>query len=454
MCGIVGLIKTEKNYGQKNRAMFMDMLYADVVRGHHSTGAFKVVKGAVDWRKAATPAWEFFNLKGVPEFLQALGDASFLCGHNRAATRGAVKNDNAHPFESGHITLVHNGTLHSTHALPGKFDVDSHGIANAIAEFGIEKASPKLDGPYSLVWYNSEDKTLNLLRNKDRPMYLGYHKDFVMFGSEAGLLRWIAGRYGFALDKVEETDVHKVYSFEEGSGVPSVKTVDAYRFQTVYKTPSCYGNGYFSEFGEDLGEDWEAPKDEVKKVETKNVVITKQNTAVTISVSNLPSVFKLRSPAMKKQLELLQRGFQAGIKVQFSLEDYMEAPSKKFVTISGDIPNNNHVLIKGNYAGTIDSLDKCKTLLSGVITQSSILRNDNKIMVYLKDIRITTIPDPFYAPKKEDTTVIDSTKCSSCTKPLIVEKGWVLLDKATRQWQCLCSNCKSLQNLSVKGVAQ
>ena len=105
-------------------------------------------------------------------------------GHNRAATRGTIIDENAHPFwVDDKIVLVHNGSYKGCHKSLKDTQVDSEAIAHTIAEQKtLEAALKKINAAYVLVWYNTEEHTLNFVRNSERPLWF--------IESQAGALLW------------------------------------------------------------------------------------------------------------------------------------------------------------------------------------------------------------------------------------------------------------------------
>lgn len=164
----------------------------DYFRGPDSTGLASIrAEGVVKIAKIASHPLDLFDSK---KFVDALSGfhSKALIGHNRLATKGVVNAVNAHPYQFGHIVGAHNGTLdHSSwsaleKAIDEKFDVDSQAIFAAIAKIGIEETVKLLQGAWALVWYDLNENTLNFLRNKERPFWYSYSKEFdrVIWASE------------------------------------------------------------------------------------------------------------------------------------------------------------------------------------------------------------------------------------------------------------------------------
>lgn len=183
------------------------LLIVNTLRGSDSTGIFAVpiVKGG-ETRvfKRAVEGTDFVNLKQTESILTNIEKFWAVVGHNRAATLGKVNSTNAHPFQIGNITLVHNGTLKSMHTLPDhkEFSVDSELIAHSINEWGIERTIKELHGAFALVWHDARTNLIHMIRNDERPLYFGIKTDKkgVIFGSELGMLKWISTRNGYNID--------------------------------------------------------------------------------------------------------------------------------------------------------------------------------------------------------------------------------------------------------------
>src|SRR4051794_32505463 len=101
MCGIIGIVG---NTPVQNR--LLESLKRLEYRGYDSAGIAGLVDGKVERRRA----------KGKIRALEdVLADAPLKAhvgiGHTRWATHGAPNEVNAHPQQSGKVTLVHNGII-------------------------------------------------------------------------------------------------------------------------------------------------------------------------------------------------------------------------------------------------------------------------------------------------------------------------------------------------------
>lgn len=172
---------------------FEDLLNLDLQRGVDSTG--------IAFIKADTLKTEIvkdivlpYELMRSKEYYKAINSKLVgMIGHNRAATRGNISADNAHPFKVGNITLVHNGTLHNQTYLPDHtdYDTDSENIAHAINKLGIEEAWKVVHGPATIVYWNEQEATLNFISNGERPFHwcVANNGKTLIWSSEIVILR-------------------------------------------------------------------------------------------------------------------------------------------------------------------------------------------------------------------------------------------------------------------------
>lgn len=185
-----------------DRRAFKDLLWIDAVRGQDNTGAASVLYDKPEEYnlcKVVGATHELMDKKSFDSVVQS--GVSFLMGHNRSKTMGNTHPKNAHPFVFNNIIGAHNGTL--TWASKGrmkddtKFETDSEALFNDINEFGVDETIKKMDGAWALTWYNRTEKTINFLRNKERPLFyvMDDSNSTVYWASEAGMLYLILNRH-------------------------------------------------------------------------------------------------------------------------------------------------------------------------------------------------------------------------------------------------------------------
>jgi predicted glutamine amidotransferase len=226
MCGLVGIAG---NLFSREELAMKRLLLLDSIRGMDSTGIAVVRMGGkkVEVVKKATHCFNLFEYKSFSEALSGTSSMVFM-GHNRSATIGKINDINAHPFQIDHITGVHNGTLEDKDKkmledwLGEKFNTDSEALFAAIAKFGVKEVIPKLHkgrdqykGAWSLVWWNSEDNTLNFLRNEHRPLWYCYSEDFklIFWASEFWMLDAALQKSGNYLLFKKKSDKHPEKTF-------------------------------------------------------------------------------------------------------------------------------------------------------------------------------------------------------------------------------------------------
>ena len=212
MCGLVGAAGF---LGINHEKALKDLLFMDTLRGAHSTGLVKVTStGTVATHKLAVAGPAFVKEGGTTTFLSTPNRV--LIGHNRFATQGAINAVNAHPFSHGKIHGAHNGTLTDQTLLPdhAKFVVDSENIIHALNVQDTKKTVESLEGAFALTWFDSDDSTLNFVRNSQRPLHYVYTKGGQLFwASEKWMLLAALTRQKIEYNRVVECKVGTHYQF-------------------------------------------------------------------------------------------------------------------------------------------------------------------------------------------------------------------------------------------------
>lgn len=251
MCGIIAYLSKEKIHSRDIHHMLHNMLWIDTIRGDHSTGIIYQVDGEVDYYKKAIPGFDFVQLPIPATVLDKHEKTQFIIGHNRAATRGNVNQNNAHPFEFDHIIGVHNGTLSNHHSLTPagvNHPVDSMHLYDAISREGSAEVLPQVDGSFNLIWHNNNTDTIHVCRNKDRPFTFAKLKnmDTMIGASEKGMLKWLVKRHGKEIEWCFTPDNNVEYIFEQGKQGAVFKYIDKIEHKEFVRpayTPPA-NNGY------------------------------------------------------------------------------------------------------------------------------------------------------------------------------------------------------------------
>lgn len=280
MCGIVSVFG---KYEYKNYEIFEMMLKLNVFRGDNSTGVASIFQDntfAIE-KSLGTP-WHLFdwsdydNTIKLPTYTTIVKKNKkvyhvktpiCLLGHGRAATRGKVSIDNAHPFQHEHILGVHNGTLHYWHNLTNKkFETDSEAIIYSIMEKGIEETWKLLDGAAALVWWDLKEKTFNFIRNNKRPLIFtsSLEEDKIYVTSTTWIMKALKE---FTNVKTKELYIPKedylhTFSFDEGKTKVETKKLEPFKYPV-----SKYHDNKFKKGWDSI---WGGFNKEVKEKDKKN----------------------------------------------------------------------------------------------------------------------------------------------------------------------------------------
>ena len=254
MCGIVGYISNnDKLYTGAKEHFMRYALALDTLRGEDSTGLITLSKRFTVKTLKTTMAGDRFVHS--PEFKKKFKPGWAQTGHNRAATRGGITVDNAHPFTFGDVTMVHNGTLFGGGDSLDTFDkkigaVDSMQIAYALSLYPPEKAQDvlsQIDGSFALVWTDRRDESVNMVRNGERPLHFAFNakRSIMWYMSDGHHLHSINKSFGVHEAKgttVFEMDKHKILKYRKGCTAPEVIKFDPFVPKVLPKTYSKGGS--------------------------------------------------------------------------------------------------------------------------------------------------------------------------------------------------------------------
>lgn len=250
MCGIVGLITSKKKSVGRNRLeSFMTYgLMLDSSRGEDSTGVFCVPRGKKRNSLIAKDIGNGFDFVLSQRFYNQIKDINrmkWMFGHNRAATRGSVKEKNAHPFTFGKVTLIHNGTVNEE-GLPHiqeEIKVDSAQLAYSLSQLEPDKAVELLesiDGGFTLVWHDQRNDSINIARNRQRPLHVTSSKDngTLFFMSQGDHLAATMKAADIGYNAIYELAALKMLTFKGNNMRPEVRD-----FKSFFSKPHRPAHG-------------------------------------------------------------------------------------------------------------------------------------------------------------------------------------------------------------------
>ena len=244
MCGLVGVFG---HPSPKLMKMGFELIQIDVVRGEDSTGILSVIDDEPKISKCTGIPHHLFGNKDFRELMKdrnTVDKMTLFMGHNRAATKGDVNLDNAHPFQHGKIIMAHNGTIHNIHPLKldKEFDTDSEHVAYALSKKDPQWVWHRNNGAAALSWYDVETKSLNLLRNNKRPLSVAWSEDrkYVIYASESWMIRGVTARAGVKLreDAVYSINIDQLFTFRFNHKKQRVtwtsKKIEDWNYQIAY----------------------------------------------------------------------------------------------------------------------------------------------------------------------------------------------------------------------------
>lgn len=261
MCGLLAMHTSRAGgFLSFDKEEFKQMLVLTAFRGTHSTGVAGSALNNVESSlvKCVSNPFKLFEYARSEVFFERM-EKNFksVIGHCRYATIGAIDAVNAHPFKEKHIVLAHNGTIRNFELLKDKgvddeIKVDSHLIARLFARYGAEKTLPRINGAFVFMWIDEKEKTFNLARNTERPMFAGVNntKNQVTFSSEKETLIWNSTRNKTILNTIEELSPNIIYSYSSDSIIPTETPFNSF----TYASSGGY-TGYKQEYLEYRDED-------------------------------------------------------------------------------------------------------------------------------------------------------------------------------------------------------
>jgi hypothetical protein len=196
MCGIFGVVSASKNGMYADEVEYCKQMFMTMtVRGEDGSGGYWASpdKDVQYLKRSGNPWWLFFDEGFKPFMAGAKDKARAFVGHSRYSTKGENTDENTHPFQKDHITMVHNGTIHHGLHYPKDVVVDSHALTIQLADKGLDVFND-VTGAYACVWYDRDKNTINFIKNHERPLCMIKALGSYYFASEMPHLLWIFGR--------------------------------------------------------------------------------------------------------------------------------------------------------------------------------------------------------------------------------------------------------------------
>lgn len=212
MCGLVGIASSTLTLME--REIFNKLMILSSFRGTDSSGVLLVgrkglgnkQKVKINLHKSTDNPLSFIESNLYVDKVED-NNPFVMAGHTRWATVGSIKAANAHPFMINGITGMHNGSVKS---LPvGKDSTDSEEIFRLISTIGLEKTLEQIRfGAYCLVYVDHAKRTLNFIRNNERPLFFMKTKsNCFVWASERRMLEFI--RPDFVTNE-DTTEIHSL----------------------------------------------------------------------------------------------------------------------------------------------------------------------------------------------------------------------------------------------------
>ena len=265
MCGIFGFAKSSNRQSDRQldilRDVFTELTDESSIRGTDSTG-FSIINP--NYRETYKTLQDSSSLVDSnvwdTEVLSKINrETTIVMGHVRLATHGTVKVSNAHPFDVGTVTGVHNGIIHNYNKVAKKLgktspEVDSQVLFQSLNKREMSKAFEDIDGDFAITWVKDSNSKVHLARESGRPMVVAYWKKarVLLWASTKEILKYAMTRAGLVLPiSTVPTDYVFTYDTDKFNSKPSYNKVEfetksQYSYKTTYATDSYNGVNYYS----------------------------------------------------------------------------------------------------------------------------------------------------------------------------------------------------------------
>ncbi|MGN1370993.1 MAG: glutamine--fructose-6-phosphate transaminase (isomerizing) [Candidatus Coprovivens sp.] len=224
MCGIVGYVGKDKCIPK-----IINGLESLEYRGYDSAGIAYIADSKIEIIK------EEGRIDNLKQEINVTINSHVGIGHTRWATHGKPSDENSHPHQVGHITLVHNGIVENYNDLKkevGEYnylsETDSEVVAAYIDKLYREKNNilevlkelkSKLIGSYALgILVDNEEKIYAI--RKDSPLIIGISQDGNFIASDVpAILEYTNMYYLLYNDEYAVLDKDDVVIYNENGDI-------------------------------------------------------------------------------------------------------------------------------------------------------------------------------------------------------------------------------------------
>lgn len=204
MCGLFGV--AGPGLQMPDLKILKDLGTVSMLRGTDGAGIFQIRSNSKHYsQEEGYKTWgNWIDLMGDVErkkssrLIHSVSVDVIMC-HVRAATRGALKDENSHPFAFSNLVGAHNGTLKDKR-YEHISKTDSELMFADINNRGMEAVLTELDkdSAFAVSVFDRKRQVLRFARNELRPLAFAFLKDrgVMYWASEKDMLKYVLYRAG------------------------------------------------------------------------------------------------------------------------------------------------------------------------------------------------------------------------------------------------------------------